>query len=1059
MKKRIIYLLLCVCMVLTAAPMAAMAEETQAAPVEIAPTYDWYDAEKTTYEIDSIEDLAGLAKLTQGDVVIDETTTLTKTYFANKTVKLTADLTFAEGQYWYYNDGAEGNTDYDYRIYDFVGTFDGAVAGSAEGTTHTIKNMKFVHTAGTNQNVGLFTKVMFGGLVKNLTIDSVTASVGKEVRFGTVAGYLFGNLDNCHVKNVNVTSDIGSGVLRAAGLVCYPQGTSGKVTVSGCSVDGFVVNENSTHADAVLAYVAGFMGSVSGDVEITECETENVTITGPYFQNVSGFIGRARGSSAKPLNFIKCSASSVKLIDNGDTKYVGGFIGDVSYVNIIDCQMSDITMTIKGSPNKTGGFIGVIAESNQDRTNLNTVITNCNITGLIMNFGDESTDYIQSTGGFIGQAYGGNNTIDDCHVTGLNATLIGYLESSFGGFITTVATTMEIKNSSASGNIDATSVVDYKYTGETDIYCQCDDIPEGIEGTALGRPGQVGGFLGDIGYNGCGNLTLDKCDAMVNIDAHGPAGGFIASSWPYSSGAMNGSITVTDCNAYGNVTSTDHAAGGFIGVGDRGTYSNCTANGSVSGVTAGGFAGEITPNKTSTLEPKTVIITGSAANGQVLGTDTASGFVGNITTSGENDTNTTTVTVSNSTAAPVVAGATKDTNVVDFAKETIPTGSTSHYTSSENSDAEATITVKDEASGGAVTMNNGVITVPSGTKVELKTETETKTFENGTNITVNNNQVVFVPTVTFDANGGSSDFTSADVEADGTLASLPDAEKDYYDFAGWFTAEGNKVDADTKFTENTTVYAEWEAKSYSVTLDVNGGSVNNADDVTEYTYGIGAALPENVTKVGYLFAGWFENEACEGDAVTEIATDDFGAKTFYAKWVECGHDNMQLVNTDPDGHYNECSECGYESDKTEHDYTVLKTSAGEHWYECSVCRAEDTANRASHSGGTAYCTAKAVCTVCNTAYGELDADNHASNAYTYTDCGLTHAKLHSCCGEREVYEGHTYENGSCVCGASEPAKEDSNACEVIADIVEIAHEIVWRNLALHIINAITSIFG
>ncbi len=121
---------------------------------------------------------------------------------------------------------------------------------------------------------------------------------------------------------------------------------------------------------------------------------------------------------------------------------------------------------------------------------------------------------------------------------------------------------------------------------------------------------------------------------------------------------------------------------------------------------------------------------------------------------------------------------------------------------------------------------------------------------------------------------------------------------------------------------------------------------------------------------------------------------------------------------------------------------------------CSLC-----AYTCCHEGGVAYCNAKALCSICSTAYGEFDKDNHSSNAYTYTDMGLTHAKLHECCGEREVYEGHTYENGSCICGASEPAKEDSNAGEVIADIVEIAHEIVWRNLALLIINAITSIFG
>ncbi len=1028
MKKRIIYLLLCVCMVLTAAPMAAMAEETQAAPVEIAPTYDWYDAEKTAYEIDSIEDLAGLAKLTQDNVVIDETTTLTKTDFANKTVKLTADLTFAEGQYWYYNDGT---TVYNYIIGSFAGEFD--------GNNKTISNMRYIKSAD-SQTLSLFEKIIAGGSVKDLTIDTVNVTT-TGATFSTVVGTLNGTAYNCHAKNVTVTS---TGVLNVYGFGSVSGATA---SADKCTVDG--LNITNTLVGNQTLGGSGFGSCTNGS--ITNCSVKNLTTVAHGESKYQGF-GNFNGGTCKSnsvenaeltvkstckqvkeasgfgnitgsITVEDCHVKNLHFKNEGSVSLyiVGGFAyRSISGVSFKNCTVTDVTFTA-AKAQQLAGFVAEVKGG---------AFESCSVTNITMNLGSEDIPGTQTcVGGFIGQSRDAQTTIKNCHVNNLQMNLNGTVGSDTpGGFIAQAAGNTTFTNCSVDGYIKATAKNENS------------------------RP--VGGFAGNFGWGTGSTCVFTECTADVDITATGPAGGFMGQVKPQGTSSTT-NATFTDCEAKGDVTSTNGTAGGFAAIGDSGNFENCTATGDVVGATAGGFIGEIKPNKGGI----SVSIESCTAGGQVLGTDTASGFVGSITTSGENDTNTTTVTVSNSTAAPVVAGATKDTNVVDFAEEIVPENSTSHYTSSENSDAEATITVKDEASGGAVTMNNGVITVPSGTKVELKTETETKTFENGTNITVNNNQVVFVPTVTFDANGGSSDFTSADVEADGTLASLPDAEKDYYDFAGWFTAEGNKVDADTKFTENTTVYAEWEAKSYSVTLDVNGGSVNNADDVTEYTYGIGAALPENVTKVGYLFAGWFENEACEGDAVTEIATDDFGAKTFYAKWVECGHDNMQLVNTDPEGHYNECSECGYESDKTEHDYTVLKTSAGEHWYECSVCRAEDTANRASHSGGTAYCTAKAVCTVCNTAYGELDADNHASNGYTYTDCGLTHAKLHSCCGEREVYEGHTYEEGSCICGASEPAKEDSNACEVIADIVEIAHEIVWRNLALHIINAITSIFG
>ena len=57
------------------------------------------------------------------------------------------------------------------------------------------------------------------------------------------------------------------------------------------------------------------------------------------------------------------------------------------------------------------------------------------------------------------------------------------------------------------------------------------------------------------------------------------------------------------------------------------------------------------------------------------------------------------------------------------------------------------------------------------------------------------------------------------------------------------------------------------------------------------------------------------------------------------------------------------STCAHGGEKTlQHDET-------HHWYVCGKCGAE--LDRAEHSGGTATCTAKAVCSICQTAYGAL----------------------------------------------------------------------------------------
>ena len=85
-------------------------------------------------------------------------------------------------------------------------------------------------------------------------------------------------------------------------------------------------------------------------------------------------------------------------------------------------------------------------------------------------------------------------------------------------------------------------------------------------------------------------------------------------------------------------------------------------------------------------------------------------------------------------------------------------------------------------------------------------------------------------------------------------------------------------------TAATTLYAKWTASTYKVTLETNGGTVNNGN-VTEYTYGEGATLPTDVTRAGYAFAGWYEDRTFTGNAVTAIGATETGDKTYYAKWL------------------------------------------------------------------------------------------------------------------------------------------------------------------------------
>ncbi len=110
---------------------------------------------------------------------------------------------------------------------------------------------------------------------------------------------------------------------------------------------------------------------------------------------------------------------------------------------------------------------------------------------------------------------------------------------------------------------------------------------------------------------------------------------------------------------------------------------------------------------------------------------------------------------------------------------------------------------------------------------------------------------------------------------EGVETVLPVPAKEYHDFVGWHEKSDltdiktDKITADK--TGALTFYAEWSPKKYTVTLELNGGSI--VLPLNEYTYGQGATLPVP-EKAGNDFAGWFEAADFSGDEVTGISKTD-----------------------------------------------------------------------------------------------------------------------------------------------------------------------------------------
>ena len=115
------------------------------------------------------------------------------------------------------------------------------------------------------------------------------------------------------------------------------------------------------------------------------------------------------------------------------------------------------------------------------------------------------------------------------------------------------------------------------------------------------------------------------------------------------------------------------------------------------------------------------------------------------------------------------------------------------------------------------------------------------------NITVKAQWKINQYTITFDTNGGSE---IAPITQDyGTEITAPDnPTRKGYTFKGW-----DKEIPETMPAENITVKAQWEINQYTIAFDTNGGS--EIAPITQ-DYGTEITAPDNPTRKGYTFKGW-----------------------------------------------------------------------------------------------------------------------------------------------------------------------------------------------------------
>ena len=100
----------------------------------------------------------------------------------------------------------------------------------------------------------------------------------------------------------------------------------------------------------------------------------------------------------------------------------------------------------------------------------------------------------------------------------------------------------------------------------------------------------------------------------------------------------------------------------------------------------------------------------------------------------------------------------------------------------------------------------------------------------------------------------------------------------------WLGSDGNSYAPGASVPADVTALTvQWTAPTYTVTLNAGNGTINSGN-VTSYTYGVGATLPTDVTRTGYTFKGWYDNENLTGSPVTAISDTETGNKEYWAKW-------------------------------------------------------------------------------------------------------------------------------------------------------------------------------
>ena len=254
------------------------------------------------------------------------------------------------------------------------------------GDGHSIKNLTV--TSSYNNYLGMFGVTSTEFTVKNLTLDDVNIECGGSYG-GSIAGALFGIIDNCHVKGI-----VGAGGSCVGGLV------GGGTYISNSSFEGIVVS------------LTGVVGGIAGDLYGS---IENSNFKGQVFASYS-FAGYPQylktGGIAAVVNdgaiLSGCYSLGSVIGLYSNTNKIGGIAGVVDGGGVSNCFTAMLVHDEGTGPN-VGGLVGWLSGQ----------LTDSYSTGCVQSL--SATGGSGGTGGITGHVTK-NSLVKNCYYAGSLST-------------------------------------------------------------------------------------------------------------------------------------------------------------------------------------------------------------------------------------------------------------------------------------------------------------------------------------------------------------------------------------------------------------------------------------------------------------------------------------------------------------------------------------------------------------------------------------------------------------------------------------------------------------